>query len=35
MTEEAKLIKELAPAFAYLIASILLIVFVRRYLFVA
>jgi len=34
MTEEAKLIKELAPIFAYLIAAILLIIFVKRYLFV-
>jgi hypothetical protein len=34
MTEEAKLINELAPIFAYLIAAILLIIFVRKYLFV-
>jgi len=33
MVEDVKLIREIAPIFAYLVAAIMIIVFVRKYLF--
>lgn len=33
MAEEIKLIRDLAPIFAYLVAAIMVIIFVRKYLF--